>query len=607
VVNGENVEVREMRDAETILAIIQRRGKDGLNLEDVYRQLYNPDLYLGAYGRIYRNAGAMTEGATEETADGMSQRKIGDIIELIRNERFRWTPVRRVLIPKKNGKTRPLGIPTWTDKLLQEIMRSILEAYYEPQFSPTSHGFRPERGCHTALRDVFSWTGMIWFIEGDIKGCFDNIDHAVLLSILREKIHDGRFMNLVSGLLKAGYLEQWNYRPTFSGTPQGGIISPLLANIYLDRLDKFVETTLLPMFNKGKTKKRRPEYDRLYRRLRKLEAEEAPEEILRPLRDEFRTIGSNDPFDPNFRRLKYVRYADDFVLGFDGPKEEAEAIKTLLGTFLRDNLKLELSPEKTLITHSRTDKARFLGYEISTRSNPGRVGHGHIMLGVPHQILEEKIARYTKDGKAAHRAELINDSDLSIIDTYGLEFRGYVQYYAHAKNRHCLGKLQWYMQTSMLKTLAAKHRSTVKKMAQRFASKAITEKGIVRCYCAKVERKDKPPLYAQFGGLSLAPQPFAIIEDPPTNLDRIITRNEIIQRLMTDECELCGSRDRIQAHHVRKLADLKRRGQREIPIWQQVMSARKRKTLMVCHYCHVAIHAGRPTRTRPTPQLGVGN
>ena len=267
--DGDYAEVLVMRKAEAILAIIQERGKKSLHLEDVYRQLYNPDLFLRAYGRIYRNAGAMTKGSTEETVDGMSQRKIEGIIELLRNERYRWTPVRRVLIPKKNGKTRPLGIPTWSDKLLQEVVRSLLEAYYEPQFSPTSHGFRPERGCHTALKDIYhAWTGVRWFIEGDIKGCFDNIDHTILLSILREKIHDDRFLTLVDNLLKAGYLEKWKYRPTFSGTPQGGIISPLLANIYLDRLDKFIAQTLIPEFTKGRLKRQLPEYCRLLDRIR---------------------------------------------------------------------------------------------------------------------------------------------------------------------------------------------------------------------------------------------------------------------------------------------------------------------------------------------------
>lgn len=236
-----------MRNAETVLGVIRERGKRGLPLEDVYRQLYNPDLYLRAYGRIYRNAGVLTPGTSPETVDAMSLAKIQALIAALRGERYRWTPVRRVSIPKKNGKTRPLGIPTWSDKLLQEVIRSLLEAYYEPQFSPHSHGFRPERGCHTALTQIQKgWTGTKWLIEGDIAGCFDNIDHAVLLTILRERIRDNRFLRLIEGLLRAGYCEQWRYHPTLSGTPQGGIVSPLLANLCLDRLDQFVETRLLP-------------------------------------------------------------------------------------------------------------------------------------------------------------------------------------------------------------------------------------------------------------------------------------------------------------------------------------------------------------------------
>jgi group II intron reverse transcriptase/maturase len=237
-----------MRNADTVLAVIADRGKRRLPLDDVYRQLFNPNLYLRAYGRISANRGAMTPGTTEETADGMSLERINALIEPLRHERYQWTPVRRTYIPKANGKRRPLGIPTWSDKLLQEVIRSLLEAYYEPQFSDHSHGFRPGRGCHTALTDVQKqWTGTKWFIEGAITGCFDNIDHAVLLSILRENIHDQRFLRLMEGLLRAGYCEQWYWRPSLSGTPQGAIRSPVLANIYLDRLDTFVEHTLIPV------------------------------------------------------------------------------------------------------------------------------------------------------------------------------------------------------------------------------------------------------------------------------------------------------------------------------------------------------------------------
>jgi hypothetical protein len=289
------------------------------------------------------------------------------------------------------------------------------------------------------------------------------------------------------------------------------------------------------------------------------------------------------------------------MLGLDGPKEEAEAIKARLKDFLRDDLKLELSQEKTLITHATTEKAKFLGYEVSIWTTRG-LANGMPVLRIPNQAIEEKIKRYCQEGKPVARLELIDESDLAIIDRYGQEFRGYAQYYAYARNRFWLNRLQWYMGVSLLKTLAGKHKSSVQKMAKRFVGKAITENGVVRCVSVTVQRKDKLPLYAQFGGISLKTQPFAVIEDLPMDQDRRIERNELIQRLQADECELCGSRDRVQSHHIRKLADLKRRDRKAPPIWQQVMSARKRKTLMVCHYCHTAIHAGRPTRTRDSQE-----
>src|SRR5947208_3270 len=214
-----------MRNAETILELIRERGKKGLPLERVYKLLFNKDLYLMAYGKIYRNTGAMTHGVTDETPDGMSLEKIVAIIEALRYERYQWLPARRTYIPKKNGKKRPLGMPVWSDKLVQEVIRLILEAYYEPQWSRHSHGFRPERGCHTALREIYyNWHGTAWFIEGDISQCFDKLDHEFLLDKLSQDIHDGRFINLIRGLLDAGYMEDWTLNRTLSGVPQGGIV-----------------------------------------------------------------------------------------------------------------------------------------------------------------------------------------------------------------------------------------------------------------------------------------------------------------------------------------------------------------------------------------------
>jgi group II intron reverse transcriptase/maturase len=583
-----------MRNAETILTTIAERGKKRLPLERVYRLLFNRDLYLRAYGRIYRNDGAMTHGVTDETADGMSLAKIDTLIDLIRQERYRWTPVRRVLIPKANGKSRPLGIPTWTDKLLQEVVRSILEAYYEPQFSPQSHGLRPNRGCHTALTEIDSvWTGTKWFIEGDIKGCFDNINHRVLMETLHENIHDGRFLNLIEGLLKAGYLENWRYNTTLSGTPQGGIISPILANIYLDRLDRFVTGTLVPEFTRGKKRKMSAEYLRVYHQMRDRQKKGKIEEA-RELRKVLKTLPTIDYHDPNYRRLRYIRYADDFLLGLAGTREDAERIKARITTFLHDELKLEVSQEKTLISHAVNEPARFLGYEISAKRNAERPNaNGYISLRLPADKLKGFCDRYRKNGEPFHRLRLIDNSDFSIVEQYGAEFRGIVQYYLKAENAFWLHHLRHVMRISLLKTLARKHKSTVTKMAYAFRSQTIAEpRGCVEVI---IPREGKRPLRALFGEKPLNLNQYAILNDvDPTT--RIVNNNrtELLQRLLADKCECCGSRENIEVHHIRRISDLNvRTGSK--PGWKVIMASRRRKTLVVCRECHDRIHAGQET------------
>jgi group II intron reverse transcriptase/maturase len=592
-----------MQDAETILGIIRERGKRGLPLKRVYPLLYNAELYLHAYARLYANQGAMTPGTTPDTVDGMSQAKIHRLIDDLRHERFRWTPVRRVQIPKKNGKLRPLGLPTWTDKLLQEVMRSILEAYFEPQFSDHSHGFRPGRGCHTAVSAVQrGWTGTKWFIEGDIKGCFDNINHAVLLRVLGEKVHDNRFLRLIQRLLQAGYLDQWRYGATLSGTPQGGVLSPLLANVYLHELDRFVEQELLPVYNRGARRQAHPQYavelqraQWLRRRGRKEDARAAYHAVRR--------LPSQVPDDPDYRRLHYVRYADDWLLGLAGPKAEAEEIKARLRTFLRDHLKLELAEDKTLITHAGSKAARFLGYEISSmhaddkRDSRGRRSvNGHMMLKVPWDVIASICSRYERRGKPDAQPTMLQDADFSIIGRYGVELRGYVNYYALAHNVGKLYRLKWTMETSMLKTLANKHQSSVTHMARKYRATITTPSGVLRCFQAVVERGEgKHPLVARFGGFSIRRRKDAVLIDqrPPMAYTR---GRELLKRLQADECELCGSTLRVEVHHLRKLADLKRRGRKEVSGWLRLMAARRRKTLVTCRACHEAIHAGRPTR-----------
>src|SRR5438876_1243708 len=321
--------------------------------------------------------------------------KIATIIDAVRHERYRWKPARRIYIPKKDGRKRPLGIQSWSDKLLQEVVRLILDAYFEPQFSPHSHGFRPERGCHTALREIYhNWVGTVWFIEGDISKCFDALSHELLLSILRETIKDERFMRLISGLLKAGYLEEWRWNQTYSGSPQGSIISPILANLYLDKLDKFVETVLIPAYTRGTKRKANKAYEQLIHRASYL-AKTGRQEEARRVRKQAQKLPSQVPDDPDYRRLRFCRYADDFLLGFVGPKEEAEEIKQRLRTFLQEELKLELSEAKTLITHAKTETARFLNYEIHTIQEDSqrdqrdrRSQNGNIGLRVPEEVIQ---------------------------------------------------------------------------------------------------------------------------------------------------------------------------------------------------------------------------
>ncbi|MFJ9448677.1 reverse transcriptase domain-containing protein, partial [Kitasatospora sp. NPDC101235] len=565
--------------------------------DELYRQLFNPQLYLLAYGRIYANHGAMTPGVTPETVDGMSQRKIDRIIEAMRHERYRFRPVRRVHIPKKNGSTRPLGLPTWSDKLVGEVVRLLLEAYYEPTFSDRSHGFRPRRGCHTALREVaHTWTGTSWFIEGDIADCFGSLDHQVLLSILGEKIHDQRFLRLVRNMLTAGYLEDWKWGATLSGAPQGGVASPILSNIYLHRLDEFVEKFLIPEYTRGERRARNPAYLELQNLLAKARRR-GDRAQARTLRQRMVSLPSADPNDPSYRRLRYVRYADDHLLGFTGPKAEAEQIKRRLAEFLRDELKLELSREKTLITHARSRAARFLGYEITTQHNDtkktGRYRrvNGQIALRVPRDVIKAKCEPYLARGKPAKRTELTNGSDHAIVATFGAVYRGIVQYYLLAGDVFRLHRLQWVMETSMLKTLAGKHRSTVTKMAAKHKARIDTPNGPRVCFEARIERKNRKPLVARFGGIPLQQQRSAKITDRrPVWVD--YPQKELITRLLADTCEVCGATGDVQVHHVRALADLARAGWPPSD-WARVMLDRRRKTLVACAACHDRIHEAR--------------
>jgi group II intron reverse transcriptase/maturase len=499
-------------------------------------------------------------------------------------------------------------MPVWTDKLVQEVLRLMLEAYYEPTFSDRSHGFRPGRGPHTALREIYhTWKGTVWFIEGDLSKCFDNLDHELLLSILSEHIHDTRFMKLVRGLFDAGYVEDWTYHETLSGVPQGGIVSPVLSNILLDKLDKFVENVLIPQYTKGVKRKKNHEYHNLMKRSRRLRSKGNIEDAEQ-LRNEAQKLPSTMTDDPDYRRLNYVRYADDFLLGFIGPKSEAEAIKQQLTEFLREQLKLELSEEKTLITHARSKAARFLGYAITTlhddakRTKRKTNGIGQetkcrsvnrvIGLQVPQDVIQAKCERYKRGEEAIHRTELLERSDYDIVMTYQLEYRGIVNYYRFAYNVHRFRELKRVMEISLTKTLAHKHKVSVPKVYEKYETTLKVQDREYKGLQISVPRENKPPLVATWGGIPLKRDMEATLEEQPPRV--YSNRTELVQRLLADFCELCGDEKDVEVHHERAMRKLHEYPGRPKPEWVKRMIALRRKTMLLCKRCHEAVEHGLP-------------
>lgn len=600
-----------MRSPERVLNSLNEHSKDSsYKFERLYRILFNEELFYVAYQKIASNGGSTTKGSDGRSIDEMSLARIETLIASLKDESYQPHPSRRVHIPKKNGKTRPLGIPAFEDKLVQEVVRMILEAIYEGHFETTSHGFRPKRSCHTALLHIQkTFSGAKWFIEGDIKGFFDNIDHDVLVGILRERISDDRFIRLIRKFLKAGYVEDWTFHNTYSGTPQGGIVSPILANIYLDKLDKYVKE-YIRHFDMGT--KRRPgkesndlanERKRTVRKLKKIKdgtEKAALVARLKAIEQERAAFPSGDEMDGSYRRLKYIRYADDFILGIIGSKEDVLRIKEDIKSFLSESLALELSEEKTLITHTGKS-AKFLGYEITvTRNNhqrrdvQGRLRRTYgkrVRLNVSMATLRDKLLEYgameikLRNGKEVWkpkcRSGLIFNDDLEILDRYNRETVGFCNYYLIANNCVVLHNFRYIMEYSMYKTFAGKYRSTVRKINKKYRlNKLFTvkyeQKGVIKSrtfYKTSFKRRT-----TAFNG-SCDIEPYSIAD---------VSRTNLTDRLKAEKCELCGATGKLIMHHVRNLKDLKGKES-----WKRLMSARKRKTIALCPSCHRLRHLGK--------------
>ena len=580
----------------------------GYPIRNLYRLMYMPELWYEAYANIYSNKGAITKGINENTLDGFSKERVEKIIASLKEEKYRFSPVRRAYIPKRKGnKKRPLGVPTGDDKLTQEVVRILLERIYEPIFTKNSHGFRPKRSCHTALERIQKdWAGTKYFIEFDISGFFDNMSHEILVQLLEKKIDDKRFIRLIKGMMKAGYLEDWKYHQTYSGTPQGGIVSPILSNIYLHELDTFMD--ILQRENtRGKRRVRDRKYAQIKRqkaRIRKaIDMEGKTPDLINALKEIDRiqkTLPSGDPYDEGYRRLKYCRYADDFLVGYAGSRDEAVRIMESIESFLEKELKLRVAKDKTGLSTGR-DGVMFLGYSIrinkatriirtmiSGRHTRRRTVAHTVRLEIPKGKAQAFCQRYGYGDwqrmKPLHRPQLTG-SDAEIIYTYNAELSGFANYYALADDvKTNLGKLEFMSNYSLFKTLANKHKVKKVKVIARLKKgndyvHRYTVKGRIReVKVFKLKHMEKK-------------QKKWNADEIPNTLYLCAGKTELVKRLNKDECEYCGrTTPPLRIHHIRKLRDLKKKPHLEM--WEKVMIARNRKTLVLCKECHDLLHKG---------------
>lgn len=603
-----------MRNPTDVLNSLSDKSKNPeYRFQRLYRNLYNPDFYLFAYKNIYANGGSMTPGVNGITIDGMSSQRIAKLIESLKDRSYQPNPARRTYIAKKNNpaKKRPLGIPSGDDKLVQEVIRMLLESIYEPNFSDASHGFRPQKSCHTALTKIQkTFTGAKWFVEGDIKACFDSFDHHVLIDILHKRIDDEAFISLMWKFLKAGYMEQWQYHMTYSGTPQGSGMSPILANIYLNELDRYMGEYKARFYKPTRTANPahrnmaskifyyKAKNDKVWDDLSVEEKKECAR-TLRQMRSEQRKLPTHPVQETSYKAIQYVRYADDFIVGVIGSHEDAKKLKQDLTVFLKEKLGLTLSTEKTKITNT-AENARFLGYDISVSRSQDikrlkngkrqRVYSGVVQLRMPLEkwtakLLEYGAIRIKKDEsgkerwKTMPRGKLINRTDIEILSRYNSEIRGLYNYYAIAGNVSTLNHFSSRMKYSMLKTFGSKYRCKVRKIKERYVKNGEftvaykTKSGMKESvYYHDGFRKKTEPALGQVDMLDIYKK-----YDKP---------NSLAIRLHTNKCELCGMDcDGLEMHQVRRLKDLN--GEQE---WERIMLQRRRKTLAVCPSCHIEIH-----------------
>ena len=590
------------------LVALSELRKGTLCTENVYKRiLLDPDILETAYNKISKNMGALTPGTDKITLDGTSRKSLEKISLELKSHAYEFKPARREYIPKANGKLRPLGIPSPRDKIVQQAMVMILEAVFEKHFLESSHGFRPNKGCHTALKQVSRWSGVSWFIEGDIKSYFDTIDHHILANFIKTKIHDQQFLELYWKAVRAGYVESKSGKKIDStvGTPQGSIVSPILANIYLHRLDLLMNKIRTESQQSGKTSKPNKRYIKLhsrahtlYKRMRRTENHnQKDKEELRKVIAERGKLPSTVRAEGY--RVYYVRYADDFLVGITGTRAKANQIRQTIGNFLEKELKLTMSEDKTKLTEAtnKLSKAHFLGTEIyrnqsrtydqksvrkyyaaKERKFVGRIGNSKISLLIPIRrvvirLEEQNMCRIDdwNQGKIVPTAKTawINLEPQKIVDKYNMVLLGYRNFYSFADNRNRMQLIQFIIQHSCAKTLGRKLSLKTRALVfKKYGTRLAVTKGDKALKLLKSHKRT--------GVFKVNPP------DPLEAVYYSLRSNSPLNK----SCFICDSTEDIEIHHIRKLQG-KTRGN-----MIDVMKALNRKQIPVCHTCITNIHRG---------------
>lgn len=562
----------------------------------LYKLLYKEDLYIMAYESIKCNHGSLTLGTSKESLDGFSLMSIQKLIKNIRNESFQFGRARRVQIPKPGGGFRPLGIPNPRDKIVQSAIHIILEAIYDSKYSPTfslhSHGFRRNHSCHTALQQLQrSWNGINWIVEGDISKCFDQIDHHILISLLKRRITDERFLNLIWKALRAGYMEFHIPVNSISGTPQGSIVSPILCNIYLHELDLFIQNRSFEL-TKGKRKPPTPQYRNLsatiererrkYNRLCKttyLHKDPSPERLtslarIKSLRKQLLKTSASNALD--FVRIKYLRYADDWILGISGNHELAQQLKSEIQSFLFEKLSLNLNLEKTHIRHAKSQEIFFLGTRIrigavNQKYKKVKIGSLRILRRVAgwtpmlYAPIDRTVKRCISSGFCDANQKPIPKKawtileEKEIIQRYNLVLGGILNYYSFAHNWSELTRIHHLLKMSLAKTLANKFKISKAKV---FAT--------------------RPELLKPFESFKRGFKVSAVKDVLQ------IYGMKRSKSALNRPCRICGTTALVEMHHVKHI----RKGLQAPKSFTAVMARLNRKQIPVCQSCHRKIHRG---------------